>query len=76
MIYREFGLGFGEWFTTEIESGDQEVRINGWIDVDKIDSIYVRICLLGWSFILDSRDGMKMKKKSSNVKILLGLRSE
>lgn len=77
MIYTEYGIGNESFINTEIEKQDgSEYRIKGnFKEKGALVSIYIRIWILKTVFILDTKDGFKIKKKNRNkFKALLGFR--
>ena len=77
MKFIEFGIG-NTWLIrteTELEDGSEyeERGIKGPI---KFQSLYIRIWLGKTVFIADSKQGVKLKKKSRNeVKFIVGIMS-
>ncbi|MFD1356708.1 DUF3977 family protein [Fictibacillus halophilus] len=77
MKFIEFGLG-NKWFIrteTEINNG-AEFEEKGIVLPINLQSIYLRIWIRKFVFILDSKEGYKRTKKNRNdFKILIGIRS-
>jgi len=73
-------IGFGNrWFIrTEIEdSNGTEMEFKGVIKPIRPRSIYIRIWIYKQVMIIDSREGLKLKKKSKKgLKIIFGVTSE
>lgn len=76
-IFSEVGIGNCSFFSTEIENGAKEKRIKGFIRPKKIVSYYFRIWILKKVLIVDSKEGIKLKKgKENRIKILIGIHGE
>jgi len=77
MIYTEIGFGNSSFVSTEIETNNNEYRIDRSYIGSKFISLYVRIWIKSLVVIIDTRDGIKIKHKpTKNFKILCGLVSE
>jgi hypothetical protein len=72
--YVEFGIGNGNFISTEWEYTDgTEERFQEFRKI-KVNDIYIRIWLGKKMYILSSRDGFKSKlKNSKSFKLLLGI---
>jgi hypothetical protein len=73
----EFGIG-NKWLIrteTEIDDGT-EYEVKGIVHPITIHSFYIRVWIGKAVLILDSKEGIKKKKKNSRaVKILFGIKS-
>lgn len=71
MIYSEIGtIGL----STEIETDSHEWRVPGLHPTGRFVSIYVRIWIRRTVIILDSKEGLKIKRKDRNrVLAVLGM---
>jgi Protein of unknown function (DUF3977) len=73
----EFGIG-NKWLVrteTEIDDGT-EYEVKGIVRPITIHSFYIRVWIGKAVFILDSKEGIKKKKKNSRaVKFLFGIKS-
>ena len=73
MLYSEIGIGNGSLVSTEIERKGDEVRVNGWA-MGVFRSVYLRLWLGKTVVVIDSVDGLKVKRKSHNrIKVLFGI---
>jgi len=73
-IFAEVGFGNETFLSTEVEQGDDEYRIKGFILPEKIKGIYLRFYIGRRNIILSLRNGLVIKKKDkSKFKILFGV---
>ncbi len=73
-IFTEIGFGNKTFLSTEVEEGDFEYRIKGFILPEKIRGIYLRFYIGKKNIILSSRNGLVIKKKEkSKFKIIFGI---
>jgi len=76
-VYAEAGLGNETFLSTEIEEGDSEYRIRGFILPQKVKSVYLRFWIFKKVFILSTNNGFETNTKDRNtLKILLGVGGE
>jgi hypothetical protein len=76
MTYSEIGFGNDTFISTEFEVGVKEWREKGW-KIKKVSSLYLRVWIGKIQVILDSREGLKLSKKSKvEVKILFGAKGK
>jgi len=76
-IFAEIGIGNKTLLSTEIEEGEKEYRIKGFILPEKIKSIYFRFWLFKKVFIISYPNGLEIKNKDRNkFKILFGVAGE
>tara|TARA_Y100000310_G_C20590602_1_gene767792 strand:+ start:1069 stop:1314 length:246 start_codon:yes stop_codon:yes gene_type:complete len=74
-IFAEMGLGNANILSTEIEDGDKEYRVKGFVAPKKIRGIYIRIWLFKKVFILSSLNGFELiRKRKNKFKIIFGIR--
>lgn len=75
-IYTEVGVGNKSFISTEIEMGEGEYRVRGFV-MGKFVSLYLRVWIGRRVVIVDSREGVKFQSKGrSTVKVLLGVHME
>ena len=73
-IFAEIGFGNENFFSTEIERGEDEKRIKGFSKPKKIKDYYFRLWVLKYVFIISLSEGFKLNKKNKNkFKILFGI---
>ena len=76
MLYAECGMGNAHFLSTEVEQDGPEFRVKGWF-VEKPISIYIRVWVKKVVVIVDSREGIKITRKSKNhLKLLVGVKSQ
>ncbi|WP_054703534.1 DUF3977 family protein [Bacillus sp. JCM 19041] len=77
MKYIELGFGNRWILRTEIEfPNGEEVEVRGVSGPIRFNSLYLRIWISKHVWIIDTVEGFKhTKKKSKNVKVLLGISS-
>ena len=76
-IYTEVGLGNDSFFSTEIEKGKKEYRLNKYIKPKKVNGFYLRFWIFKKVIILSTKDGIKIISKDNNkLKILFGIEGE
>ncbi len=73
-VYAEVGFGNETFLSTEIEKGDIEYRIPGFIRPKNIDTYYFRFWIFKKVFVLSTKNGFELKSKNKNkLKILFGI---
>lgn len=73
-VFVEIGFGNNSFFSTEIEKGRKEYRVNKLMRPKKINGIYLRFWVFKTVFCISSYDGLTFKKKNKNkFKILFGI---
>jgi hypothetical protein len=73
-VFSEVGFGNKSFFSTEIEEGKNEIRIESFIWPKKVIGVYLRIWVGRSNFILSSCDGFVFKKKNrKKIKFLFGV---
>jgi len=73
-IYAEMGVGNGSFFSTEIEEGTKEYRMNRLMFPRRLEEIYLRLWVFRLVFILSFFKGIFVQKKPhSRFKLLVGL---
>jgi len=73
-IFAEIGFGNENFFSTEIERGEDEKRKKGFLKQKKIKDYYFRLWILKYVFIISLSEGFKLNKKNKNkFKILFGI---
>lgn len=73
-IFAEIGFGNETFLSTEVEEGDFEYRVKGFILPEKIKGMYLRFYIGKRNIILSSRNGLVVKKKiKAKFKVLFGV---
>lgn len=73
-VFAEIGLGNDTFLSIEIEEGDCEHRVQGFVLPEKIREIYLRFWVFKKVFILSTLGGFRVKTKNRNkLKILFGI---
>jgi prolyl-tRNA synthetase len=73
-IFTEIGFGNESFLSTEVEEGDSEYRVKGFILPEKIKGVYLRFYIGKKNIILSSKNGLVIKKKEKpKFKILFGI---
>lgn len=73
-IYAEIGFGNDDFLSTEMEEGDKECRVKGFILPEKVSGIYLRFWIFKKVFIISSKNGFKLQDKDKNkLKLLFGV---
>jgi hypothetical protein len=73
-VFAEIGFGNETFLSTEVEEGDFEYRVKGFILPETIKGIYLRFYIGKKNIILSSRKGFIIKRKEkSKFKILFGV---
>jgi hypothetical protein len=75
VIYTEIGWGNATFCSTEFEGEGGEFRLPIFA-FGEIVSFYLRIWIGTRVLIVDSRDGMKVQRKRTGFKLLLGIVSK
>lgn len=71
-IHNEIGIGNASFINCEIEEGENEHRVPYWVPLN-CNEIYFRLWIGKKVFILSSKNGFHMQKKSkSRFKCLVG----
>lgn len=72
-IFTEIGIGNASFVSTEIEKGEQEKRVRGFVRM-RVTDIYLRLWIGRIVHILSWRDGyIRVVKPRSCFKFLLGV---
>jgi len=76
-VYAEVGFGNESFLSTEVEEGNSEYRIRGFILPQKISGVYLRFWIFKKVFIISTNDGFEINTKDRNrLKILFGIGGE
>ncbi|MEK7660109.1 MAG: DUF3977 family protein [Patescibacteria group bacterium] len=73
-VYAEIGYGNDGFLSTEVEDGEFEYRVRGFIKPEIIEGYYVRIWIGKRVFVISTNRGVGMHTKNrNNFKILFGI---
>ncbi len=73
-IYAEIGFGNGTFLSTEVEEGNHEYRIQGFILPEMIKGVYLRFWIFKRVLIISTNNGFEINTKDRNkLKILFGI---
>ena len=73
-VYAEVGFGNDTFLSTEVEEGNHEDRIQGFILPEMIKGVYLRFWIFKRVLIISTNDGFEINTKERNkLKILFGI---
>jgi len=73
-IFSEFGYGNDTLCSTEVEKGEREYRIRGFVIPPKVEGIYLRIWVGKRVVVFSTKNIFSWQSKNKNrIKILFGL---
>lgn len=73
-IFSEFGFGNGTLCSTEVEKGEREHRIRGFVIPPKVEGIYLRIWVGKRVIVCSTKNIFSWQSKNKyRIKILFGL---
>jgi len=75
-IFTEIGFGNPSFISTEVEKGEREHRIRGFVKM-KLKCVYLRVWIGRKVFVVSSRRGFSVNSKpKTRFKLLLGFEGE
>jgi hypothetical protein len=74
-IFAEVGFGNGSFLSTEIEEGDREYRVIGFLIPKKVEGFYFRFWVFKKVFVVSTLNGFEIiNKRKNKLKLLFGIR--
>ncbi len=73
-VYAEIGYGNNTFLSTEVEEGEHEYRVPGFIKPEQVEGYYVRIWIGKKVYIASTNRGFRIQTKNrNNFKVLFGI---